>query len=383
MVNIFFGIAIYTIKPKGKVNKTYAWLSFFICLWLFGEMMMQRTILGAEAEFWAKFSFIGLSFLPSILLELSTFYPIKRRFFQNITNFRLMIYAPSFIFLFLAFSSKVLVKGLTYQNETFFISYGNLFPFYTAYFSLSLMIALINAIDSHRATTSGLERKQLSAFVVGLAVFLLAGAFVDMVPFILGFGQYKILNMASIISMGFLGFAVAQHGLEDIRPTLESLAKKTGTWSGEKVNPGRSYLIQETQPQKGYKIFTDAIHQGWYGLCFSRELPEKIRERYEITTTPVIWLTEIDSKDPALRPQELEMISHTISEFIDKSENSIILIDALEYMVTYNKFTRVLRMTQHIRDMISTKKAIMIITLNPSAIDPQQLQLLLRELETL
>ncbi len=381
MVNIFYGIAIYSLKPKGKVNRFYTLIAFFMSVWLLGEMMMQRTIVGAEADFWARFSFIGLSFVPSLLLEFSTIYPVKRRFFQQINNLRAMLYAPSFAFLFLTFSSKSIVKGLLYQYDTFFISYGDLFPFYAAYFVLSLSIALVNAIESYWESKSPVERRQLALFMVGVAILLLVGAFVDMIPYIVGGGTYRALNIASLFSMGVIGFAVGHHGLADIKPSLESIGKKTDKWDGRRISPGTSYIIQEAHPEKAYKLFVCAIHQGWYGLCFTRELPDKVRERYDITTTPLIWLTEIDSKDPCLRPQELEMISHTITEFIDKSENSVVILDALEYLVTYNDFNRVLRMIQHIRDVISTHKAVLLISINPATLEDRQTQLLLRELE--
>lgn len=383
MVNIFYGVAIYSLKPKGKVNRFYTLIAFFMSMWLLGEMMMQRTIVGAQADFWARFSFIGLSFIPSLFLEFSTIYPVRRRFFHQINNFRAMLYAPSFAFLFLTFSSKSIVRGLLYQYDTFFISYGDLFPFYIAYFVLSLSIALVNATESYWESKSPVEKKQLILFIVGVGAFLAIGAFVDMIPYVIGGGTYRALNIASLFSMGVIGFAVGHHGLADIKPALESITKKTDTWEGKHITPGTSYIIEEARPEKTYTLFVAAIHQGWYGLCFTRELPEKIRERYDITTTPLIWLTEIDSKDPCLRPQELEMISHTITEFIDKSENSVVILDALEYLATYNDFTRVLRMIQHVRDVISTHKAVLLVSINPATLEERQAQLLLRELEEL
>ncbi|MFC2154823.1 DUF835 domain-containing protein, partial [Candidatus Altiarchaeota archaeon] len=365
MLNVLYGILIYNQGPKSRVNRFYTLIIIFVFLWLFGEINMRGSNVGSEAEFWAKFSFIGLSVLPSIILEFTTFYPRNRRLFDRIKNFRVILYVPSFSFLFLAFSGRVLIRGLILEDNVYTVSYGSLFSFYTLYFTLFLLASLINLTSSLRESKSQREKRQIGLFSLGLVLFLFVGTVVDMVPSIYGWGQYRLLGLTSAISMGLMAHSISQRGLQNISPALEAVKRKADKWGGATINPGFSYLIQEKKSKNIYKIFMEAIHQGWYGLCFTRDMPAKIRETYDIKTTPVIWLTEVDSKEPSLRPQELEMISHTISEFIEKSGKSVIIIDGLEYLITYNKFTRVLRMIQHVKDYVSTSSSVLLISISP------------------
>jgi archaellum biogenesis ATPase FlaH len=61
----------------------------------------------------------------------------------------------------------------------------------------------------------------------------------------------------------------------------------------------------------------------------------------------------------------------------------VILLDGIEYIVSNNDFTKVLRMIDQISDNIAQSKCTMIIPVDPRAFDQRQLALLERNMEKL
>ena len=116
-------------------------------------------------------------------------------------------------------------------------------------------------------------------------------------------------------------------------------------------------------------------------MCVTRSYPERVREKYVLKDTPIVWLTNAP-KENAMRPKDLEKLSLSIEHFLtSKGEGSIILLDCIEYLITNNTFSVVLRFLQSLRDMVAINKAILMITINPSTFEQQQLNLVEREVD--
>ena len=79
-------------------------------------------------------------------------------------------------------------------------------------------------------------------------------------------------------------------------------------------------------------------------------------------------------------PTDLVRLSYAIKEFIKKSENSIVLLDGLEYLITQNSFSEVLKFIQALNDFVSQSKTRLVVPLDYKAVGVQELHLLKREL---
>src|SRR5207247_3469411 len=82
---------------------------------------------------------------------------------------------------------------------------------------------------------------------------------------------------------------------------------------------------------------------------------------------------------PIFRPKDLEKLSLAVEQFLTR-ERGVILLDAIEYLVTNNNFITVLRLVQSIRDQVAINNGVFLVSVNPSALYPHQLTLLEREL---
>ncbi|MCX6650821.1 MAG: isoleucine--tRNA ligase [Methanomassiliicoccales archaeon] len=145
------------------------------------------------------------------------------------------------------------------------------------------------------------------------------------------------------------------------------------------LQDGYSYLIKDDRSDRSYQLFMDQVKKGSKGYCVTRNYPLKIRGKYELGDTPIIWLSNVGKED-SLRPKDLEKLSYSLEQFLSKGKG-VVLLDGLEYLITNNNFLTVLRFVQSLRDQVAINSSIMLMVLNPSTLDANELNLLEKEVD--
>jgi hypothetical protein len=114
------------------------------------------------------------------------------------------------------------------------------------------------------------------------------------------------------------------------------------------------------------------------GLMVTREYPENIREAFNIQVTPIIWLTEMPG-ERRVAPTSLAVLTDTVIRFMESNPNSIVLLEGIEYLITFNEFKKVLRHLDSLNETTWITKARLLIATNPKAYDEKELALLERD----
>jgi hypothetical protein len=140
------------------------------------------------------------------------------------------------------------------------------------------------------------------------------------------------------------------------------------------------YLVEEEKPELSYKMLVNALSQGTPGLCVTRVYPEILRQRFDLANCTLVWLSNA-GKDETIRPRDLERLSLVLEQFFSEVKG-VVFVDGIEYLITNNDFVTVLRLVQSIRDQVALNEAIVIISLNPSTLGYQELNLLERETDS-
>jgi Na+/proline symporter len=150
------------------------------------------------------------------------------------------------------------------------------------------------------------------------------------------------------------------------------------------LTPGTTYVIEAESSANGLELFRELITHGMNGLCISRYNPQTLQDKYNIPTDTVIWLTQIS--EPGFRtvdPTNLPRLSGMISEFLNKANYPLILLEGMGYLITQSNYETVLRFIQSQRDEISLRSAIMLVHIDPLSLDLKELHRLKSELEPL
>jgi hypothetical protein len=162
------------------------------------------------------------------------------------------------------------------------------------------------------------------------------------------------------------------------------------------LEPGCSYIVEEGPPGgdvRGYYIksdrrtvsamdlFVDLVTHGVLGFVATRDYPPKLREQYGLPNTPMVWLTRERGYADSIYPADLIELSHVVKAFISRSEDTVVLLQGVEYLILHNSFDDVLKMIQGLDDVVVQHKARLIVPVDPSALTEQHYHLLSRELK--
>ena len=147
------------------------------------------------------------------------------------------------------------------------------------------------------------------------------------------------------------------------------------------LESGTTYVLFEKNPQRAVDLYLREIHQGKKGLYITRSNPRHIKRKYDLSDSKLCWLTSVKASEDVISVSGLQELSILVSNQIDELPESIILLDGLEYLISNNDFSIVLRLVQQIRDKVSTSDSVMLMPLNSDALDGRELTLLERECE--
>ncbi len=171
----------------------------------------------------------------------------------------------------------------------------------------------------------------------------------------------------------------------DLAASVGVLMKSYG-WSPFEISliPGTIYVIEEKKPTRSLEIFSELENHGMDGLCLSRYNPEILYERYNIPLEMVIWLTQ--KSEPGYRsvdPTNFPRLSSMLSDFLQRANSPVVLLEGLSYLITQSNYETVLRFIQSQRDEVALRSAIFLVHVDPLSLDTKELHRLESEMELL
>jgi hypothetical protein len=146
------------------------------------------------------------------------------------------------------------------------------------------------------------------------------------------------------------------------------------------LKPGFGYLVKEKKPELGFKIFADLVRHEIEGLSISRTHPKYLKEKLGKRKVKIFWLTTVEGRSN-IDPTKIGILSDLMINFIQKHEDTVILLDGLELLITHNDFPNALRMVNHITEQVMQHNARFVITIDEMTLDQKELALLERSME--
>ncbi|NLT38387.1 MAG: DUF835 domain-containing protein [Methanomassiliicoccus sp.] len=145
---------------------------------------------------------------------------------------------------------------------------------------------------------------------------------------------------------------------------------------------GLSFVVKEQKAVKSFEIFTDQVTHNIQGLCVTRQYPAAVRQEWGLEETPIIWLSNQLGK-VYVNPANIGILGDTIIRFIEKSDDSVIMIDGVEFLIVNNGFDKVLKMIHRITEVVMEFKSRVIISVDPRALDVREMALMERNMEVI
>jgi hypothetical protein len=221
--------------------------------------------------------------------------------------------------------------------------------------------------------------------------------------------------MAGIGFLGVLvGFAIMSNRLVMSGPAPEKIISSRK--AKYKLLLRHAYLVEEPKADFAFKMFTDILKGRCnecenddsfscesidcptcglpcpcrqctkyksrpQGLVVTRQFANEIRKKYFLQTTPILWLSTVQGAQN-MDPAKLALLTDHITNFMETSQNGVVLIDGIEYLVTSNDFQRVQKAIDRWTEAAMTSKCRLIISVNANAFDVKELATMERGRET-
>jgi hypothetical protein len=144
---------------------------------------------------------------------------------------------------------------------------------------------------------------------------------------------------------------------------------------------GHSYLFLGSNPDTAFEAFTYYVKNGFHGLSVSRYYPGKIRKKFGLEKTPMLWLSHTEGDENHIEPSNLGVLTNVLMDFFSKTENGIVILEGLEYLIIQNGFETVLRFLQYLNEHVVTNDIIFLAPLDGDSLKRQELSLIKAEFE--
>ena len=277
----------------------------------------------------------------------------------------------------------------------------------TAVFALPSAVAidlLAYRSSSHVKQITGVAAVALCIILAFDIVFQLVGS---------GSGDWIWMDLALVTPPIVTASLFTMRRIGIVIPVAEPLSK--GSKSKYNLLGGRIYVVEEKQPHFSFALFSEILRSRCHdcandesftcesldcskctlpcpckecnlyegrtrGLVVTRRHPSEIRLEYFIQTTPVVWLTSIPGKDN-MDPSKLGLLTDMIVDFLQKSENGVVLVEGIEYLVTSNDFQKVLRAMDRWSEVAMSRSSRLVMSLDPRAFDTKEIALIERNRE--
>ncbi|GEM_PF-380304 len=174
-------------------------------------------------------------------------------------------------------------------------------------------------------------------------------------------------------------------GVPGHAPPVGSGVGYSGTVPPEKVEiePGRSYLVEESTLGPSMTILKRALESGRKGIVIVRTNPRRVEREHGITGVEMYWLTDRESRKTKTMEPSLEKMMYEISNFLEKNPSTVVFLDGIDYLTSMNSFDLVIHFIRRLVDTVAETDAILIVSLSPYTLQQQQVKILEREMEVL
>ncbi len=141
------------------------------------------------------------------------------------------------------------------------------------------------------------------------------------------------------------------------------------------IKSGNSFLILESDNYTIIEIFNSLLESKKIGLYIGRITNKELQTSFKKNIPSIIKLTE-EKDDQYPTSTNIEEVHQKIKDFIKNKKNTVILIDRMDYLITNYPFESVMKILYKINDLIQKHNSILLLRVNPSIMNKNQIAIL-------
>jgi len=353
------------------LNRVFSLFAFSLAIWGISEVGHRIADSPEVAYLWMRGGGIGWCFMASLYLHFVLIFTKRENFLKRKSTYG-FLYLPATVFLYLFLTTDLIYGQQVVKRSWGYTSIpGNIAWVFFLYYFLLYLLMIYFIVDIERKGST-LEKKQARPLQIGITVFLVTATVTNIVFPVLNIQLPEIGSSLSIILTICTLYAILKYKLFIVELKPEEVKEINHKYILEK---GCIYSIQEEKLDKSYEIFTDQLLHGSFGLCLSKFHPEKVRDTYGLTRTPIIWVT-FKENDNTVSPKDVDAMESVIFDFLRKAERPVILIDCFNEIRLANGIDRAIDWLQRIKRACQENDCILLISVNPDILEEKELAMI-------
>ncbi|MCK5251902.1 MAG: DUF835 domain-containing protein [Thermoplasmata archaeon] len=145
------------------------------------------------------------------------------------------------------------------------------------------------------------------------------------------------------------------------------------------IEPGKTYMFHGKDVTRTHNIFRGLVEDAGSGLLISRVHPQRLHPSIPEAGAECIWLSKTPTKR-GVSPSNTTMILHEIVTYVKENKRTVVCLDGLEYLLVHNPLDEVVAFVSELTDMVQVDDFIMMIHVDPYALDDATLAKLSRNM---
>jgi len=375
--------AAYVVRkiPNRRAGDTFVLaMVFFVLAGVFAYLLRTSTLdyYGvnsgplAIARLFYFFHMLAVGFTASFIGQYFLGFEIMRRRLVN---------------LFLQVSLLVVAIGVTTQvTEVYYTApFGVVVKDRSAIVSLAVFATIFMAtalavlVRTLRRSTDSIVRKQALLMTAGVVIHGVGAESYAVSRTTLNLYPPPFLTITAFAMAALFAVAVLRYRMFVVTPQKE---QPVGVPRHFDLKGGRAYAIRERRPRLAFLAIAEAVRLGSLGLVITRRTPTEVRDDYDLQATPILWLTSAVGQN-CVPPTNPELLERLVREFVALQPKSVVVLEGIEYLSTYQKAARVVRLVHTLRDLVTAGDGVLLASADPTALDEATAGVLDREFEPL
>ncbi|MCX8174080.1 MAG: DUF835 domain-containing protein [Thermoplasmata archaeon] len=388
VIHIFLLIYLLAYTKSRHIKKAFVPLFLTVAVWAGAESVMRWFVVTEEnyrtlwcypyALLMARIMALAVLAIALAGAYISFMYPLPR-----ITKRQEKMLIYTFIFSFLIYMPIVLFSGAMVEDVLYYwagygTDFGDLLLYILPIMAVFVVVVFYNFSSSYIHAKTKIEKKQIQLVAIGAAMFVFPGFITGMLPQYMPNKQFIVPGVPAgnfyIIFLDiFLLYGAAKYRLFTVEAVVENGVKEMRLpETAKEIEPGDVVLVISPDGKKGFETFR-YLASKMPGLCLTTKHPKTVRTEFQFSKLPVIWVSEITTKENAVEPMKLEFeLSYHIYAFLREAENRVVYIDDMDYIVAINGFKNTHEFLKSVADEAASRNSVLIFSLSMSPYEPDQ-----------
>ncbi len=372
----FLGIYVLLKDRRELPNLVFALFAFSLAIWCILEAGHRLADNTTAAYLYIRGGGVGWCYMTSFWVHFLLIFARREKYLKSKLTY-IVLYGPSSAIL-----SLFLTTDMIYKQEPvrMYFGYtalpGELIWIYTLNYILLYLFGVYILLEVVRKGIA-LERKQAKPILFGTTAFLILGTATNVIFPLSGISVPELGTTLSMVWGASVFYAVIKHRLFIVKPSVEEPLATPERYS---LESGMGYFMNEEKPDTGYEVFLDQITHGDFGLCISKFAPDKIRKRYNLARTPILWLT-FKNVEKSISPKNVDGLASVISDFVRRTQKSLVFLDCFDQIKFAIGFDRALSALKDFVRLCSENHSTILMSITPDMFEVEQLAAIADELD--